>query len=229
MLKLHDVHTHYGSNHILKGLSIQIEKGDCVALLGRNSVGKSTVLKTILGLVPATSGNIYFDAVNLIGMPAHRVPYLGIGYVPQHDNVFGQLTVLENLNIGMVKTGRRHLPLDRVFDLFPKLKTRLSQPAGSLSGGERQMVAIGRALVGDPVLMLFDEPTAGLSPALAHEVGAIVRQIAAQGVAVLLVEQNVRIALDHCSRFYVLERGAVSYEGAVGSIDDATLFRYLGL
>jgi branched-chain amino acid transport system ATP-binding protein len=229
MLRLEDVHTHYGRSHVLKGLSIHVDKGDCVALLGRNSVGKSTTLKTILGLVPATSGRIRFAETDLVGMVPHRVPRLGIGYVPQHDNVFGQLSVLDNLNIGMVKTGRRQLSLDRVFDLFPKLKTRLAQPAGSLSGGERQMVAIGRALIGDPVLMLFDEPTAGLSPALAHEVGAIVRRIADQGVAVLMVEQNVRIALDHCRRFYVLERGTVRYDGAVGSIDDATLFRYLGL
>lgn len=229
MLRLDDVHTHYGRSHVLKGLSIRVEKGDCVALLGRNSVGKSTTLKTILGLVPATSGRIRFGDAELIGMPPHRVPHLGIGYVPQHDNVFAQLSVLDNLNIGMVKTGRRDWPLDRVFDLFPKLEIRLSQAAGSLSGGERQMVAIGRALIGDPGLMLFDEPTAGLSPALAHEVGEIVRRIADQGVAVLMVEQNVRIALDHCRRFYVLERGTVRYDGAVGSIDDATLFRHLGL
>jgi branched-chain amino acid transport system ATP-binding protein len=229
MLRLDDVHTHYGRSHVLKGLSIAVDKGECVALLGRNSVGKSTTLKTILGLVPATSGRIRFGDTDLVGMPPHRVPCLGIGYVPQHDNVFGQLTVLDNLNIGMVKTGRRELSLERVFDLFPKLKTRLSQPAGSLSGGERQMVAIGRALIGDPGLILFDEPTAGLSPALAHEFGGIVRRIADEGVAVLMVEQNVRIALDHCGRFYVLERGTVRYDGAVGSIDDATLFRYLGL
>jgi ABC-type branched-subunit amino acid transport system ATPase component len=162
-------------------------------------------------------------------MAPHLIPRLGIGYVPQHDNVFAQLTVLENLNIGMVKTGRKDRSKDRVFELFPKLKERLSQPAGSLSGGERQMVAIGRALIGDPNLMLFDEPTAGLSPMLANEVGEIIRRIAGQGVGVLLVEQNVRVALDHCQRFYILERGVVRYGGAVGSIDDATLFRYLGL
>lgn len=229
MLTLDDVHTYYGRSHVLKGLSIQVGKGDFVALLGRNSVGKSTVLKTVLGLTPSASGQIRFCDTELTRMAPHRIPYLGIGYVPQHNNVFGALSVLDNLKIGMVKTGRRDLDLDPVFDLFPKLKTRLSQAAGSLSGGERQMVAIGRALVGDPELMLFDEPTAALSPALAHEVGEIIGRIAERGVGVLLVEQNVRIALDHCQRFYILERGTTRYEGAVGSIDDATLFRYLGL
>jgi ABC-type branched-subunit amino acid transport system ATPase component len=162
-------------------------------------------------------------------MAPHMIPRQGIGYVPQHDNVFAALTVQENLRLGMVKAGRQPPDYDRVFELFPKLKLRLAQAAGSLSGGERQMVAIGRALLGQPRLMLFDEPTAGLSPALAHELGQIIQRVAAQGVAVLLVEQNVRIALDHCRRFCILERGAVRYEGAVGSIDDDTLFRYLGL
>jgi len=229
MLTLEDVHTHYGRSHVLKGLSIQVGKGDFVALLGRNSVGKSTVLKTVLGLTPATSGCIRFQDHELTRMPPHRIPCLGIGYVPQHNNVFGALSVLDNLKIGMVKTGRRDIDLSPIFELFPKLESRLQQSAGSLSGGERQMVAIGRALVGDPELMLFDEPTAALSPALAHEVGEIIQRIADRGVGVLLVEQNVRIALDHCQRFYILERGTTRYEGAIGSIDDATLFRYLGL
>ncbi len=229
MLELKDVHTHYGPVHVLKGLSIKVEPGEFVAMLGRNSVGKSTALKSVLNLVPTTSGSIRYKDTELVGMAPHLIPRRGIGYVPQHDNVFAQLTVLENLNLGMVKAGRKDLSKDRVFDLFPKLKERLSQPAGSLSGGERQMVAIGRALIGDPGLMLFDEPTAGLSPMLASEVGDIIKRIAGQGVGVLLVEQNVRVALDHCQRFYILERGVVRYDGAVGSIDDATLFRYLGL
>jgi branched-chain amino acid transport system ATP-binding protein len=229
MLELKDVHTHYGTVHVLKGLSLKVGAGEFVSMLGRNSVGKSTTLKAILNLVATTNGSIVFNGAELVGMAPHLIPRLGIGYVPQHDNVFAQLTVLENLNIGAVKTGRKDAPKDRVFELFPKLKSRLSQPAGSLSGGERQMVAIARALIGEPGVMLFDEPTAGLSPMLASEVGDIIRIIATQGVGVLLVEQNVRVALDYCQRFYILERGVVRYDGAVGSIDDATLFRYLGL
>lgn len=229
MLELNDVHTHYGPVHVLKGLSIKVAPGEFVAMLGRNSVGKSTALKAVLNLVRTSAGSITVNGTELVGMAPHLIPRLGIGYVPQHDNVFAQLTVRENLNIGMVKTGRNDVAMDRVFELFPKLKGRLTQNAGSLSGGERQMVAIGRALIGEPRIMLFDEPTAGLSPILATEVGEIIKQIAAQGVGVLLVEQNVRVALDHCERFYILERGVVRFDGAVGSIDDATLFRYLGL
>jgi len=227
MLQCEDVHTYYGRSYVLQGLSLYVKRGELVAILGRNGVGKTTTLKTILGLVPPTAGRICFKEREISGLPAYEIPRLGVGYVPQRDIVFPQLTVMENLRIGAVKSLGSPVNYDRVFDLFPRLKERLGQVAAFLSGGERQMVAIARALIGNPTLILFDEPTAGLMPTLAQKVGEIIKTIALEGVAVLLVEQNIKVVIDICQRLYIMERGRMKYNGPMDGIDELTLFNYL--
>jgi branched-chain amino acid transport system ATP-binding protein len=232
VLTVDDVHAYYGKSHILQGVSLEVGDGELVGVLGRNGVGKTTLLKSIMGLVPPRRGSIVFGGAELAGLPAHRIPKLGIGYVPQGRHVFPTLTVRENLRIGLVKGNDRRdggEAFGRVFENFPILEARLDQLGGTLSGGEQQMLAIARALLGGPKLIMLDEPLEGLMPAMVAMVRDTVRRISASGVSVLLVEQNVKMALAVAHRVYIMQKGAVTFTGRAEECTDAVLLQHLGV
>jgi len=230
MLSLHDVHVHIGKLHILQGVSLEVKAGECVALLGRNGVGKTTTLRAIMGLAPHSRGAIEFDRVDLASYPAHEIPRHGIGYVPQGRGIFPNLTVLENLNIGL--RGRRDAEReDYVFACFPRLKERLKQSGNTLSGGEQQMLAIARCLMMRPKLIVLDEPTEGIMPKLVSQIRREIHRINQTGVSVLLVEQNVETAIRLCPRVFLMEKGTIVYSGASHDLKSQPeiVHRYLGL
>jgi branched-chain amino acid transport system ATP-binding protein len=217
ILKVVDLHSYYGKSHILFGLDLEVHMGETVALLGRNGMGKTTTLKSIMGIVPPHQGRIIFMGKEITDLQSHEISRLGIGYVPEDRRIFPELTVLENLMTGLQRvdiseTRKREL-LDHVYSCFPVLHERSQQLGGTLSGGEQQMLAIARAMVIDPALILMDEPTEGLMPILVKEIENIVDILHQQGVAVLLVEQNVKMSLGVSSRGYILERGEVHHHG----------------
>jgi len=221
MLKMSGVCCHYGKGQVLHGTSLAVREGELVGLVGRNGVGKTTTLKAVMGMIPARAGSIAFRGEELTGVPAYRVPRKGISYVPQGRHLFPKLTVKENLEIACVAGGVDPAKLEEIYGYFPRVKERLSQKAGTLSGGEQQMVAIGRALVADPALILLDEPTEGLMPLLVQAIAETVQAINARGTSILLVEQNLKTLKDICHRIYIMEKGAVVYEGTPSEIDAA--------
>jgi len=230
MLRLDDVHVHIGKLHILQGVHLEVQAGDCAALLGRNGVGKTTTLRAIMGLAPKSRGAIEFDGFDLARCPAHEVPRRGIGYVPQGRGIFPNLTVLENLNIGL--SGRRDPEREEyVFGCFPRLKERLKQSGNTLSGGEQQMLAIARCLMMRPKLIILDEPTEGIMPRLVSQIRREIHRINQSGVSILLVEQNVETALKLCPRVFLMEKGTVVYSGMAHDLKarPEVIHRYLGL
>jgi branched-chain amino acid transport system ATP-binding protein len=235
MLSLRDVHAHYGKSHVLHGVSIDVGPGEVVGLLGRNGVGKSTTLKTIMGLVRASGGSVSFDGHDLVGVATHRLPALGIGYVPEDRRVFRLLTVLENLRTGLDRGGvspdRRQALLDKVYGHFPVLRERRNQAGGTLSGGEQQMLAIARAMVLEPKIILLDEPTEGLMPRMVGQIREIIEILHREGVAILLVEQNVPLTLAVADRVYIMEKGTVRHEATAAALraNDAVIHQYLGV
>jgi branched-chain amino acid transport system ATP-binding protein len=235
MLALNDVHAHYGKSHVLHGVSIEVGPGEVVGLLGRNGVGKSTTLKTIMGLVRATGGAVTFEGRNLAGLPPHRLARLGIAYVPEDRRIFRLLTVLENLRTGLdrpqVTEPQRQELLDKVYSHFPVLRERRDQAGGTLSGGEQQMLAIARAMMLQPRIILLDEPTEGLMPRMVGHIREIVELLHREGVAILLVEQNVPLTLQVSNRVYIMEKGVVRHQAAAAALraDDAVIHQYLGV
>jgi branched-chain amino acid transport system ATP-binding protein len=211
ILELDDVHTYYGNIHALKGVSLHVEKGEVVTLIGSNGAGKSTTLRTISGIQRAREGRVMFEEREIHTMPPHEVVRLGIAQAPEGRHVFARMSVYENLQMGAFS--RPGVPIAddvaRVYDLFPRLQERRTQKAGTLSGGEQQMLAIGRALMAQPTLLLLDEPSMGLSPILTEQIFKIITDINAQGTTVLLVEQNAQMALNVASRGYVLQTGQI--------------------
>jgi branched-chain amino acid transport system ATP-binding protein len=231
MLEVRDLHAYYGKSHVLQGVGLMVRPGEVVGLLGRNGVGKTTTLKAIMGLV-ARRGTIRFNGTEISMLPAHEVPRLGIAYVPQGRHIFPELTVRENLAISLV--AEKTVPPERlevVFTRFPALRERLRQLGGTLSGGEQQMLAIARALITQPSVILMDEPSEGLSPVLRRAVRDHIKAIQESGVGILLVEQNVKLALDTCRRVYFMEKGAIRHQVEAEDLarDETLVSRYLGV
>ena len=230
MLKLDGVHANYGKSHVLQGVTLEVRDGEAVALLGRNGVGKTTTLKTIMGLLPATGGSVVFNGERLDKTPPHRIPRLGLGYVPQGRRIFPNLTVLENLCLGLPRDPRDG-ELDGVFARFPVLQQRALQAGGTLSGGEQQMLAIARCLVMKPKLILLDEPTEGIMPKLVASIRQDIKAINQEGVSILLVEQNIRTALAVCGRVYVMEKGVICHQAGSAELRQSpeVVHRFLGV
>jgi branched-chain amino acid transport system ATP-binding protein len=213
MLELTDLHAFYGKSHVLHGVSLRVGAGQVVSLLGRNGVGRSTTVKAVMGQVHAR-GSVRFKGQEILGLKAHEIARRGVGYVPEDRAIFQDLTVHENLLLGEKRRrGERRWTMERVFQLFPQLGCRADTAAGVLSGGEQQMLTLARTLMGDPELVLVDEPTEGLAPRVVEQVGEFLREIARSGVAVLLVEQKLAIALQVSERLYVMGHGRVVFEG----------------
>jgi branched-chain amino acid transport system ATP-binding protein len=233
VFEVKEIDVFYGDAQALYGLSLQVREGEVVTLVGANGAGKTTTLRAISGLRPVARGEITFEGRSLLGVPAHRRAELGIALVPEGRELWPQLTVRENLELGAYgKAARRHLPesLERVYELFPVIRERSRQVAGSMSGGEQQMVAIARALMTRPRLLMFDEPSLGLAPVVSSQVFQIIRRLHADGLTILLVEQNLKKALQLADRGYVVETGSISMEGAAADLltDPAIRSAYLG-
>jgi branched-chain amino acid transport system ATP-binding protein len=221
MLQVRNLHAFYGKSHILQGVNLDVAGGEVVGLLGRNGVGRSTTVKAIMGEV-APLGTISFKGRDIAGWPSYRIARLGLGYVPENRDIFPTLTVRQNLLLGMKDPHRpgRWKP-DDMLDMFPNLMRRADSQAGVLSGGEKQMLTICRTLMGDPDLIMIDEPTEGLAPLIVRQVGGLIAEIARSGVAILLVEQKLSIALDISARVYVMGHGRIVYEGSPSDLKDA--------
>ena len=233
-LEIKDLRVHYGKIEAIKGVSVVVNQGEIVTLIGANGAGKTTILKTISGLRPVSSGSITFDGVDINKVPAHKRVDLGISQVPEGRGIFPGMTVLENLEMGKFNRKDRkaemHEDLERVYTLFPRLKERATQAGGTLSGGEQQMLAMGRALMARPKVLLLDEPSMGLAPQMIANIFRIITEINKQGVTILLVEQNAQQALQRAHRAYILETGNVTKEAAASDLlnDPAVREAYLG-
>jgi branched-chain amino acid transport system ATP-binding protein len=233
-LEIKDLRVHYGKIEAIKGVSVVVNQGEIVTLIGANGAGKTTILKTISGLRPVSSGSINFDGQDINKIPAHERVDLGISQVPEGRGIFPGMTVLENLEMGKFnRKDRKHEmqeDLDRIYTLFPRLKERTAQAGGTLSGGEQQMLAMGRALMARPKVLLLDEPSMGLAPQMIANIFRIITEINKQGVTILLVEQNAQQALQRADRAYILETGNVTKEAAASDLlnDPAVREAYLG-
>ena len=233
MLEVKDLNVYYGMIHAIKGVSFSVDEGEIIALIGANGAGKTTILHTVSGLIAPKSGSISFEGTQITKVPAHKIVSLGVAQVPEGRRVFSQMTVLQNLKMGAyTRTDKAETDaaLEMVFKRFPRLAERRNQPAGTLSGGEQQMLAMGRALMSHPRIILMDEPSMGLSPILVNEIFDIIRSVNEAGTTVLLVEQNAKKALNIADRAYVLETGKIVMEGPAEQLmhDDAIRKAYLG-
>jgi len=235
LVLVEDVHTFYGKSHILHGVSLQVGQGEVVGLLGRNGVGKSTTLKTIMGLVQPSQGKVLLEGSAITSMPPHKLARLGIGYVPEDRRIFRLITVMENLRTGLDRNGvmeqKKRALLEKVFTYFPVLAERRNQAGGTLSGGEQQMLAIARAMMLEPKIILLDEPTEGLMPRMVSQIQNIIDILHKEDVAILLVEQNVPLTLAASQRVYIMEKGQVRHHCAASEIDanDPVIKQYLGV
>ena len=235
LVVVENLHTFYGKSHILHGVALSVGRGEVVGLLGRNGVGKSTTLKTIMGLVNPSQGKVLFEGKAITGLPAHKIARLGIAYVPEDRRIFKLLTVMENLRTGLDRQGvteaRKRELLDKVFEYFPRLAERRDQAGGTLSGGEQQMLAIARAMMLEPKIVLLDEPTEGLMPRMVSQIKEIIAVLHREGVAILLVEQNVPLTLEASQRVYFMEKGAVRHHAVASElkVNDPVIHKYLGV
>ena len=233
MLKVENINVYYGAIHALKGISVEVKQGEIVTLIGANGAGKSTILRTISGLLRAKTGDIVFEGNAIGGMAAEEIVRKGISQVPEGRRIFANMTVAENLELGAyIRTDKAGIrkDIDKVFERFPRLGERRSQIAGTLSGGEQQMLAIGRGLMSQPKLMLLDEPSMGLAPLLVKEIFSIIQEINASGTTILLVEQNAHMALSIAHKAYVLETGRITLSGTAKELSESEAVRkaYLG-
>jgi len=230
MLELDNVHAYYGNSHVLHGVTLRVDRGEVVSLLGRNGAGKTTTVLAIMGYLAPAPGRVVYDGVDLAGVPPHALARRGFGFVPQERGVFPSLTVEENLTVAARRrSGRWTLPL--AYELFPRLAERRGNLGFQLSGGEQQMVAIARALMLNPDVILLDEPSEGLAPIVVEEIVTVLRKLKGEGLAVLLVEQNLRVALDLADRHYVMSKGQVCYTGTSAELsgDERVLSEYLSV
>jgi len=235
LVKVDALHTYYGKSHILHGVSLHVGRGEVVGLLGRNGVGKSTTLKSIIGLVAASQGDVFYEGRSIVRSPPHILARMGIAYVPEDRRIFRMLTVMENLRTGLDRDGvsdtRKKELLDKVFAYFPVLAERRNQAGGTLSGGEQQMLAIARAMMLEPKIILLDEPTEGLMPRMVSQIHQIIDALHRDGVAILLVEQNVPLTLEASQRVYIMEKGAIRHHAASSDlkVGDPVIKQYLGV
>jgi branched-chain amino acid transport system ATP-binding protein len=225
LLEVKDLNTYYGESHVLQNMSVEVQDGETVALLGRNGMGKSTTLKSILGLVKPKSGTIKFQGKDITKLPPYKTARAGIGYVPEERRIFPNLTVMDNLKMGIKhgaaakSAGRNKWTIERIFDHFPYMKGRTHQKGALLSGGEQQMLAIGRTLMGNPELLLVDEPTEGLAPVMVQEVRDILKQINEAGVSILLVEHNLKVAMSLADRVYLMGKAHLGFTGTKAELE----------
>lgn len=224
LLEIRDLNAWYGKSHILHGVNLAVGRGEIVSLLGRNGAGRSTLLKAIMGAVEMR-GDVRLSGLQLAGLKPHQAARAGLGYVPESRDVFADLTVRENLRLGLKSKGEGRWSMEDIFELFPVLRTRADTRAGVLSGGEQQMLTICRTLIGDPDLIMIDEPTEGLAPKMVAAVGELLRRIAERGVSILLVEQKLVIALEISHRLYVMGHGEIVFEGTPQSLLDTPAIR----
>lgn len=231
MLKIVDIHTYYGDSYILQGISLEVAKGTVVALLGRNGVGKTTLIQSIVGFTPARRGQILFNDRDITHMAAYKIVRMQIGLVPQGRRIFPSLTVTENLAIASRGTGVRSWNLEKIFTLFPRLKERVNNRGNQLSGGEQQMLAIARALISNPVFLLMDEPTEGLAPVLIREVGDVILRLKKEGLSIFLVEQNLSFARKFADYTHVMSKGKIVYSSTPAELWENREIkeRYLGV
>ncbi len=229
ILQVEDVHGYYGKSHILQGVSLQVDAGEVVTLLGRNGAGKTTTLKSIVGVVPPMQGRVLFEGQVISGLPSHKIAARGVCLVPEHRGIFKLLTVEENLTMAARKTSA--WGLDEVYTIFPRLKERRKNGGGQLSGGEQQMLAIARALMTHPRVLMLDEPVEGLAPVIVDEIVAQIRQIKATGMSIILVEQNLEVCTQLADRHYIVEQGRIVYAGSNAAFlaDEGVKDRYLGV
>ncbi len=229
VLEVEDVHTYYGASHVLQGITLRVEEGEVLAILGRNGVGKTTLIRSIIGFTPPRRGAVRFRGDTIMRWPPYRMVAAGLALVPQGRRVFPSLTVRENLDVARRAGGRWSVA--RVETLFPRLAERARNRADKLSGGEQQMLAIGRALMTDPALLLLDEPTEGLAPLLVREVGRVLGELKREGLSILLVEQNLPLALSVSDRAHILSRGQIVHSARPAELaaDEAIKSRYLGV
>jgi len=213
MLRIEAVHAHYGASHILQGVDLSLGDGRIAAVLGRNGVGKTTTVRAVMGLVPPTAGRVLLDAVDIAGWPPHRIARAGVAYVPEGRLIFPDLTVVENIRVAERRPARAW-PLARLFELFPPLRERAANKGAQLSGGEQQMLAIARALVSDPKVLLLDEPSQGLAPLVVRELARVIRLLCRDGVAILLIEQNMKLAEEVADELSIMVKGRIVYSAA---------------
>lgn len=230
MLEVHEIQTFYGQSHILHGISLNVNKGEVVCLLGRNGAGKSTTLKSIIGISPPRSGSITFSGHNIVGYKPFEITKLGIGYVPEDRRIFSTLTVFDNLEMGIQKRENKKWTIDRVCEVFPVLRQLRNSKGMDLSGGEQQMLTIARTLMGEPELILLDEPSEGLAPVIVKELGRLIREIK-KDMTILLAEQNANFAVGLSDRGYIIEKGKIWFHGTVDEIrdNDEIKVRYLAV
>ena len=224
LLEARDLHTAYGLSRVLFGVSLEIRAGECVCLLGRNGVGKSTTMRSIMGLTPPQSGRVLFRGQDITGWAPYRVARAGLGFVPEDRRIFADLTVWENLDVARRAAAGNGFTLERVFDLFPKLRELTARQGGHLSGGEQQMLTIARTLMGNPQLLLLDEPSEGLAPIVVDHLRDQIARLKHEGLTILLAEQNTEFSLSLADRVYVLEKGSLKFSGPAARLrDDASL------
>jgi branched-chain amino acid transport system ATP-binding protein len=226
LLDVQAIHTAYGLSRVLFGVSIEVAAGECVALLGRNGVGKTTTIRSIMGLTPPQAGHVVWKGRDITGWPSYRIARAGLGFVPEDRRIFAELTVGENLDVASRDRGDHGWTVARVFELFPQLAELRDRQGGFLSGGEQQMLTIARTLMGNPDLLLLDEPSEGLAPLVVEHLGEQIARLKRDGLTILLAEQNVAFSLALADRVYVLEKGSIRFSGAAGTLRDNEALRH---